>query len=130
MALASGRATRCCVPALPFCDGGSWVRVGATPIFVDSCPVCFNMKYGDAARSHGEHEGDHAGASLRPGGGKWTACLNWARSMDSTVIEDAAQAMGATYPATRWAHWRFRHDQFFSRRKISVRWAMRGRADQ
>jgi len=79
------------------------VRVGATPIFVDSCPVLFNMNMADAARQVTANTKAIMPVHLFGQAAEMDGVLELARQYGLNVIEDAAQAMGATYPATRWA---------------------------
>jgi len=79
-----------------FATAGCVSRVGATPVFVDSCLYCFNMDPVDSARKvtpktkallpvHLFGQAAEMDAIMKIGAGK------------IPVIEDAAQSMGATY---------------------------------
>jgi dTDP-4-amino-4,6-dideoxygalactose transaminase len=65
MALDIGPGDEVLVPAFTFfATAGCVARLGATPVFVDVCPACFNLDPADAAA-----KGHRAGSPLRPGGG-------------------------------------------------------------
>jgi dTDP-4-amino-4,6-dideoxygalactose transaminase len=98
MALGVGPGDEVICPTYTFfATAGSVARLGATPVFVDSSPCCFNLAV-DAVRAAitprtkalmPVHLFGQA-ADLGP-------LLSLARDKNIAVIEDAAQAIGATY---------------------------------
>lgn len=98
MALGIGPGDEVLCPSFTFfATAGCVARAGATPVFVDSCPVCFNLSVCDAAaritpRTKAIIPVHLFGQSAEMGG-----VLDLARQHGLRVIEDAAQAMGATY---------------------------------
>lgn len=98
MALGIGSGDEVLCPSFTFfATAGSVARVGATPIFVDSCPVCFNMDMADAARQITPNTKAIMPVHLFGQPAQMDAALELARLHGLNVIEDAAQAMGATY---------------------------------
>ena len=80
-----------------FATAGCVARVGATPVFVDSCPVCFNLDVRDAARRITPRTKAIIPVHLFGQPAEMDGVLDLARRHGLRVIEDAAQAMGATY---------------------------------
>src|ERR1700744_5410513 len=80
-----------------FATAGCVSRLGAVPVFVDSCPVCFNIDVRDAARKITPRTKEIMPVHLFGQCADMDAVLGLARLHKLHVIEDAAQAMGATY---------------------------------
>ncbi len=98
MALGIGPGDEVLCPSFTFfATAGCVARVGATPVFVDSCPVCFNLDVRDAARRITPSTKAIIPVHLFGQAAEMDGVLELARQHDLRVIEDAAQAMGATY---------------------------------
>jgi len=80
-----------------FATAGCVARVGAKPVFVDSCPVCFNLDLQDVARRITPRTKAIMPVHLFGQAAEMDGLLELARKHDLRVIEDTAQAMGATY---------------------------------
>jgi len=98
MALGIGPGDEVLCPSFTFfATAGCVARVGAKPVFVDSCPVCFNLDVRDAARRITPKTKAiipvHLFGQMADMGG----IFDLARLHQLRVIEDAAQAMGATF---------------------------------
>jgi dTDP-4-amino-4,6-dideoxygalactose transaminase len=98
MALGIGPGDEVLCPSFTFfATAGCVARVGATPIFVDSCPVCFNLDCRDAARRITLRTKAIIPVHLFGQAAEMDGVLALAQQHGLRVIEDAAQAMGATY---------------------------------
>jgi dTDP-4-amino-4,6-dideoxygalactose transaminase len=98
MALGLGPGDEVLCPSFTFfATAGCVARVGATPVFVDSCPVCFNLDLRDAARRVTPRTKALLPVHLFGQAADMDAVVAFAREHDLRIIEDAAQAMGATY---------------------------------
>jgi dTDP-4-amino-4,6-dideoxygalactose transaminase len=98
MALGIGPGDEVLCPTFTFfATAGCVARVGATPVFVDSCPVCFNMDAADAARKVTAQTRAILPVHLFGQAADMDAIMDLAEAKSLHVIEDAAQAMGATY---------------------------------
>lgn len=80
-----------------FATTGCISRVGATPVFVDACPVCFNLDVADAARKVTERTRAIIPVHLFGQSAEMDGILTLAKKHDLLVIEDAAQSFGASY---------------------------------
>lgn len=80
-----------------FATAGCVSRVGAKPVFVDSCPVCFNLDLRDAARRITPRTKAIIPVHLFGQAADMDGVQALAAKHNLRVIEDAAQAMGATY---------------------------------
>jgi dTDP-4-amino-4,6-dideoxygalactose transaminase len=98
MALGIGPGDEVLCPSFTFfATAGCVARIGATPVFVDSCPVCFNLDVRDAARRITPGTKAIVPVHLFGQAADMDPVLDLARRHNLRVIEDAAQAMGATY---------------------------------
>lgn len=98
MALNIGPGDEVLCPSFTFfATGGCISRVGAKPVFVDSCPVCFNLDLRDAARRITPRTKAILPVHLFGQAAEMDGVLDLARRHNLRVIEDTAQAMGATY---------------------------------
>ena len=98
MALGIGPGDEVLCPSFTFfATAGCVARVGATPVFVDSCPVCFNIDVRDAARKITPRTKAILPVHLFGQSADMDGVLELARQHGLRVIEDTAQAMGATY---------------------------------
>lgn len=98
MALGIGPGDEVLCPSFTFfATAGCVSRVGATPVFVDSCPVCFNLDLNDAARRVTPRTKAILPVHLFGQAAELDGIRALADAHQLHVIEDAAQAMGATY---------------------------------
>jgi dTDP-4-amino-4,6-dideoxygalactose transaminase len=102
MALGVGPGDEVLCPSFTFfATAGCVFRLGATPVFVDSCPVCFNMNVEDAARRITPRAKAIIPVHLFGQAAEMDAVMELAGKYHLRVIEDAAQALGATYHGRR-----------------------------
>ena len=80
-----------------FATAGCISRTGAIPVFVDACPVCFNMDVEDAARKVTEHTKAIIPVHLFGQSAEMDAVVDLAREHGLHIIEDGAQAIGSRY---------------------------------
>jgi dTDP-4-amino-4,6-dideoxygalactose transaminase len=98
MALGLGPGDEVLCPTFTFfATAGCVSRVGATPVFVDSCPVCFNLDAADAAKRITPRTRAILPVHLFGQCADLDTIGELAEAHHLRVIEDAAQAMGATY---------------------------------
>ncbi len=98
MALGIGPGDEVICPTFTFFGTAGCVsRVGATPVFVDSEPTCFNLDVDDAARKITARTKAIMPVHLFGQAADMDAVRELAQRNHLRVIEDAAQAMGATY---------------------------------
>ena len=98
MALGIGPGDEVICPSFTFfATAGCVSRVGATPVFVDSCSVCFNLDLSDVERKITPRTKAILPVHLFGQSADMDGLLSLARENGLRVIEDAAQAMGATY---------------------------------
>jgi dTDP-4-amino-4,6-dideoxygalactose transaminase len=96
MALGIGPGDEVLVPTFTFfATAGSVHRVGATPVFVDACPVCFNLDTTKAAAKITARTKAIIPVHLFGQAADMDAVMDLARANHLHVIEDAAQALGA-----------------------------------
>jgi dTDP-4-amino-4,6-dideoxygalactose transaminase len=97
MALGIGPGDEVLCPSFTFfATAGCVARVGAKPVFVDSDPVTFNLDLRDAARRVTPRTKAILPVHLFGQVADMDGVLELARAHGLRVIEDAAQAMGAT----------------------------------
>ena len=102
MALGIGPGDEVICPAFTFfATAGCVARVGAKPVFVDSTPACFNLDVADVARRITPRTKAIMPVHLFGQTADMDALLELARANHLRLIEDAAQAMGATYRDTQ-----------------------------
>ena len=80
-----------------FATAGCVARTGATPIFADSCPVCFNIDPADAAKRVTSRTKAIIPVHLFGQAAAMDRILKIAKEHHLYVIEDAAQALGAKF---------------------------------
>ena len=80
-----------------FATAGCIARTGATPVFVDACPVCFNLDVDDAARKVTTKTKAIIPVHLFGQSAEMDAVMALASEHDLRVIEDGAQAIGSRY---------------------------------
>lgn len=98
MALDIGPGDEVLCPAFTFfATAGCVSRAGATPVFVDSCPVCFNIDVNDARAKITPKTKAIIPVHLFGQCADMDAFLALAKERGLQVIEDAAQALGASY---------------------------------
>ena len=98
MALGLGPGDEVLCPTFTFfATAGCIARVGARPVFVDSCPVCFNLDLRDAARRITPRTKALLPVHLFGQAADMDGVLELAQAHGLRVIEDAAQSLGATY---------------------------------
>ncbi len=98
MALDIGPGDEVLVPAFTFfATAGCVSRVGATPVFVDVCPVCFNLDPADARAKITTNTRAILPVHLFGQAADMDGVLALAKEHDLRVIEDAAQSIGARY---------------------------------
>jgi dTDP-4-amino-4,6-dideoxygalactose transaminase len=86
------------VPAFTFfATAGCVSRVGATPVFVDACPVCFNIDLADARSKITSRTKAIIPVHLFGQSADMDGVLALAKEHGLRVIEDAAQSIGARY---------------------------------
>ncbi len=98
MALGIGPGDEVIVPTFTFfATAGCVARVGATPVFVDSCPVCFNIDTVKAAAKITPKTKALIPVHLFGQSADMDAVMALAKAHNLFVIEDGAQAIGAKY---------------------------------
>jgi dTDP-4-amino-4,6-dideoxygalactose transaminase len=98
MALGIGPGDEVLVPTFTFfATAGCVARVGATPVFVDACPVCFNIDVKKAAAKITPKTKAIIPVHLFGQAADMDAVMAVAKEHNLFVIEDGAQAIGAKY---------------------------------
>lgn len=98
MALDIGPGDEVIVPSFTFfATAGSVARLGATPVFADVCPACFNLDPADVARRITPRTKALIPVHLFGQAADMDALLALAKTHHLAVIEDAAQSFGARY---------------------------------
>ncbi|HEY6147901.1 MAG TPA: DegT/DnrJ/EryC1/StrS family aminotransferase [Thermoanaerobaculia bacterium] len=80
-----------------FATAGCIARLGATPVFVDSCPICFNFDVAEAERRVSSKTRAIVPVHLFGQAAEMDRVTDLARRHGLSVIEDAAQSLGARY---------------------------------
>ncbi len=80
-----------------FSTAGAVVRVGAKPVFVDVCPLCFNISVDDAQRKTTDRTKAIIPVHLFGQAAEMEGVAELASANELLIIEDAAQAFGAGY---------------------------------
>ncbi len=98
MALDVGPGDEVLCPAFTFfATAGSVSRVGATPVFVDVCPVCFNLDVNDARTKLTSNTKAIIPVHLFGQSADMDPIMQLATEHHLHVLEDAAQSLGAAY---------------------------------
>lgn len=98
MALGIGPGDEVLVPTFTFfATAGCVARAGATPVFVDACPVCFNVDTKKAAAKVTPKTKAIIPVHLFGQSADMDAVMALAKEHNLFVIEDGAQAIGAKY---------------------------------
>ena len=106
MALGIGSGDEVLCPTYTFfATAGCIARVGATPVFVDACPLSFNIDMADAARKVGPKTKAIIPVHLFGQAADMEAVMALAQAHNLFVIEDAAQALGARYKGQPVGSW-------------------------
>ena len=80
-----------------FATAGSVARVGAVPVFVDVCPICFNLDVNDAKAKITSRTKAIMPVHLFGQSADMDPIMALAAEHGLKVIEDAAQSLGAAY---------------------------------
>ncbi len=80
-----------------FATAGCIARTGATPVFVDSCPNCFNLDIDDVERKISSRTKAIIPVHLFGQSAEMDRLMALANQKGLAVIEDAAQSIGASY---------------------------------
>ena len=98
MALGIGPGDEVLVPTFTFfATAGCVSRVGATPVFVDACSICFNIDVSKAEAKITPRTKAIIPVHLFGQSADMDAVMALAQSRGLSVIEDGAQAIGAEY---------------------------------
>ena len=98
MALGIGPGDEVLVPTFTFfATAGCVSRVGATPVFVDACPICFNLDVNDARHKITSRTKAIIPVHLFGQSADMDAVMALAAEHGLHVIEDGAQSIGAAY---------------------------------
>lgn len=98
MTLEIGPGDEVLCPAFTFfATAGAVARAGAIPVFVDVCPVCFNIDTEDARAKVTGRTRAIIPVHLFGQSADMDAVMRLAGDLDLAVIEDAAQAVGARH---------------------------------
>jgi len=84
-----------------FATAGCVARIGAKPVYVDSCPICFNLDLSQAAKRITSRTKAIIPVHLFGQCAAMDSVIKFAQEHSLSVIEDAAQALGAGYKGRR-----------------------------
>ncbi|MBN1960203.1 MAG: DegT/DnrJ/EryC1/StrS family aminotransferase [Deltaproteobacteria bacterium] len=102
MALGIGPGDEVIVPTYTFfATAGSVARIGAIPVFVDSCPCCFNISPSGIAEKITKKTKAIIPVHLFGQAAEMATIMELAEKHGIPVIEDACQAIGAEYRGQR-----------------------------
>jgi len=102
MALGVGHGHEVVLPTYTFfATAGAVARLGATPVFVDSCPRCFNLDPGAVAKKVTRKTKAIIPVHLFGQAAELAPLLALGKDKGIPVIEDACQAIGAEYAGKR-----------------------------
>ena len=98
MALDIGAGDEVLCPSFTFfASAGTIARTGAIPVFVDSCPVCFNIDVEDARRKLTDRTKAVLPVHLFGQSADMDTVKAFGDERGLKIVEDAAQAIGAKY---------------------------------
>ena len=98
MALGIGPGDEVLVPTFTFfATAGCVSRAGATPVFVDACPICFNVDVNDARAKVTAKTKAIIPVHLFGQSADMDAVMELAKEKKLCVIEDGAQSIGSEY---------------------------------
>ena len=99
MALKIGPGDEVLVPSFTFfATAGCVARAGATPVFVDSCPACFNLDVADAAKKVTARTKAIIPVHLFGQSAEMDGVMALAAKHKLAVVEDAAQSARREIP--------------------------------
>ena len=102
MALEVGLGDEVICPSFTFfATAGCVARLGATPVFADSCPDCFNLSPADVRQKVTPKTKAIIPVHLFGQSAEMDQLTQIAREFDLWLIEDAAQSIGAQYKETQ-----------------------------